>query len=62
MKSPLSRRARWFVVTRYRERHGIDTETGRATAYIVASEKFDVTDQMLSILKSERRPKGKKKT
>jgi hypothetical protein len=50
--SELSRR--WYVVTRYREKNGVDTKTGEPTAYLVASVKYDVTDQMRSIFKSRK--------
>lgn len=46
--SPLGNR--WYVVTRYREREGIDAETGERNPYIVATTKHDVTEQMLVIL------------
>lgn len=56
VKSPLSND--WYVVTRYRERRGVDAETGEPHAYLVASEKFKVTDQMRAILKAM---KGKRR-
>ncbi len=40
---------RWYVVTRYTEKAGIDTETGEQRPYLVAREKFDVSDQMQAI-------------
>ncbi len=53
MKSDLTKPARWYVVTRYTEKCGINTVTGEETAYLVASKKYDVTDQMEAILKME---------
>ncbi len=50
--SPLSKR--WYVATRYTEKHGIDGATGKPHAYLVASIKHDVTDQMTTILKANR--------
>lgn len=48
VQSPLSND--WFVVTRYKEKRGIDTESGDETFYLVAQVKHDVTDQMKTIL------------
>ncbi len=48
VRSPFSD-DRWFVVTRYTEKTGIDTETGKERPYLVAREKFDVSDQMQAI-------------
>jgi hypothetical protein len=53
VKSELTKPARWYVVTRYTERRGISTVTGEERAYIVASKKYDVTDQMEAILALE---------
>jgi hypothetical protein len=50
VKSELTKPPRWYVVTRYVEKHGMDVETGEERAYIVASKKYDVTDQMEVIL------------
>lgn len=52
--SPLGKR--WYVVTRYSVRKGTDATTGEPNDYIVASVKYDVTDQMAAILS----PQGKK--
>jgi hypothetical protein len=49
VQSPLSK-GRWFVVTRYRETLGLNPKTGQQHVYMVATEKFDVTDQMKTIL------------
>ena len=46
--SPLSNR--WYVVTRYRVKDGLDAQTGQKHQYIVATTKYDVTDQMGAIL------------
>ncbi len=51
VKSPLSHR--WFVVTRYTTKSGIDATTGKKHDYLVASVKYDVTDQMRAILFAE---------
>jgi hypothetical protein len=50
VKSELTDPPRWYVVTRYTEKRGISTVTGEEHAYIVASKKYDVTDQMEAIL------------
>jgi len=46
--SPLSRS--WFVVTRFTEKTAAD-----GTKYIVAQQKYDVTDQMEAILSKKGR-------
>lgn len=51
-KSELS--GRWFVVTKYRIKEGIDAGTGEKSKYIVAQAKHDVTDQMRRIISQER--------
>lgn len=50
---------RWFVVTRYREKRGLDAETGEPMAYLVATTKFDVTDQMTVILNTPASQRGR---
>lgn len=55
VKSPLT--GHWFVLTRYRERDGIDLDSGEKTRYLVAQTKYDVTDQMTAILKATTRRK-----
>jgi hypothetical protein len=40
----------WYVVTRYREKEGVGLD-GVRRRWLVASTKYDVTDQMLAILK-----------
>ena len=57
MKSELTKPPQWYVVTRYTEKRGINTVTGEEYAYLVASKKYDVTDQMEAILAKERRRK-----
>jgi hypothetical protein len=59
VKSPLSNH--WYVVTRYRERDGIDLYTGAKTRYLVAQVKHDVTDQMTAILNAHKSPARKRK-
>ena len=44
---------RWYVLTRYREKTGVDTITGEPSCYLVASTKHDVTDQMHTIFASK---------
>lgn len=58
VQSPLS--DRWYVLTRYREREGIDLDSGEKTRYLVAQTKYDVTDQMTAILKAVARRKRKR--
>ena len=43
---------RWYVMTRYTRKEGIDSKDGKPYAYYVATTKYDVTDQMEAILKS----------
>ncbi len=43
----------WYVVTRYRVREGIDAETGAKNQFIVATTKYDVTEQMEAILSAQ---------
>ena len=50
VKSDLTKPPRWYVVTRYVEKEGIDAKTGEKRAYIVASKKYDVIEQMEAIL------------
>ena len=51
---------RWYIVTRFRERDGINTETGEKTRYMVALEKYDITDQMKTILREVSRERTRK--
>ena len=53
LKSDLTKPPRWYVVTRYTVKHGINATTGEKQSYIVASKKYDVTDQMEAILAAE---------
>ena len=46
VKSELTKPPRWYVLTRYKEKRGINPATGDDVAYISASEKFDVTDDI----------------
>lgn len=48
--SELTRPPRWYVATRYTFKHDIDAKTGDKHSYIVASKKYDVTDQMETII------------
>jgi hypothetical protein len=52
MKSPLT--GQWYVATRYSIKNRIDAETGEERSFLLASVKYDVTDQMNAILKAER--------
>ncbi len=45
---------RWYVVTRYREKEGTGLD-GERHRYIVATTKYDVTEQMKTILKARGR-------
>ena len=40
----------WYVVTRYKVREGTDAATGEKNQFIVATTKYDVTEQMEAIL------------
>lgn len=58
VKSTLLKPHRWFVVTKYvikRATAATGPNAGATGTYLVAKEKFDVTDQMTSILKAHRR-------
>ena len=48
LKSNLTKPPRWYVATRY-----IRKVSASGMAYINASKKYDVTDQMEAILKAE---------
>lgn len=52
VKSDLTKPARWYVATQYVVKRGINS-AGEKHSYIVATRKYDVTDQMEAILKSE---------
>ena len=52
-KSDISNPPRWYVVTRYKFKEGINTETGEKSRYLVAQTKYDVTEQMEEILRRE---------
>lgn len=57
MKSTLMKPHSWFVVTRYDIKRAMPVTgpgAGVPGHYLVAREKFDVTDQMTAILKAER--------
>lgn len=59
VESPLTCPSRWFVLTRYVKKDGIDPTTGEQVQYLRAITKYDVTDQMQAILKAKtRRKKG----
>ena len=49
--SPLSKS--WYVVTRYRINDGTDVTSVVKTKFIVATTKYDVTDQMTAILSTK---------
>jgi hypothetical protein len=57
--SPLGNR--WYVVTRFREKAGINPSSGEPTRYMVASIKYDVTDQIDAVVQEYRRVKRRKK-
>ena len=54
-KSELSRPPRWYVVTRYKVKEKVGATTGEKKSFIVASKKYDVTEQIERILKTERK-------
>ena len=58
MKSELTNPPKWYIVTRYRLKKGIDAKNGEKYCYLIASKKYDVTEQMQEILRQEQ--KGKK--
>lgn len=61
VESALTRPSRWFVLTRYQEKKGVNPETGAAVSYLRALVKHDVTDQMRAILKQRTKtPKGRR--
>ena len=60
VRSDLTKPPRWYVVTRYRERRGRHATTGISFAYLIASVKHDVTDQMTAILRAARPRKQRK--
>ena len=61
MKSTLSKKPLWYVVTRYTVKDGINLENGGKTQYLVAHKKYDVTDQMEAILADEKKSLSAKK-
>jgi hypothetical protein len=56
VRSDLTKPPRWYVLTRYREKRGVNMD-GDDVSYLVATTKFDVTDQMDEILKHYRKPR-----
>jgi hypothetical protein len=66
MKSTLTKPARWYVVTKYVQKRGISvfgSNAGETHEYLIAKEKFDVTDQINAIIKAAapKRPRRAKK-
>lgn len=57
VKSMLTKPPQWYIVTRYTVKEGVHPTTGEKHAYLVASRKYDVTEQMEAILKAERKRK-----
>ena len=55
VRSDLTKPPRWYVVTRYVEKDGTNATTGEPMRYLVAQDKFNVTDQMERILADTRR-------
>lgn len=54
MKSALTKT--WYVVTRYEQKRGMcamGRDAGKEYDYLIAKEKFDVTDQMTKIITTE---------
>ena len=52
----------WFLLTRYKNVAGIDPATGEKKRYLRAQEKYDITDQMVTIIREvERRTLARKR-
>lgn len=52
----------WYLLTKYRRRTAIDAVTGERRRYLKAQEKFDITDQMVAIIREvERRISARKR-
>lgn len=49
VRSDLTKPSRWYVLTRYREKRGVNMD-GDDVSYLVATTKYDVTEQMNEIL------------
>jgi len=54
-KSDLTKPPRWYVVTRYKVKTGVNQQTQEKVEYLSATTKYDVTEQMEAILKAESR-------
>lgn len=53
---------RWYLLTKYRKQMGIDPATGEKKRYLRALEKFDITEQMVTIIREvERRTVARKR-
>lgn len=50
VRSDLTKPPRWYVVTRYTIRQGLDVKSGEKKEYLLAQIKHDVTDQMETII------------
>lgn len=61
VRSELTTPNRWFVVTRYRIKSGVDVTTQKPTSYITALKKYDVTEQMTIILNNAARSRKPKR-
>lgn len=58
--SPLANR--WYLLTKYRKQSGVDAATGERKHYLRALEKYDITDQMVTIIREvERRTLARKR-
>lgn len=57
--SDLTKPRRWFVVTRYQIKDGIDPCNGERIQYVKAQTKHDVTEQMDAILAADRKARRK---
>lgn len=55
VESTLTKPSKWFVVTKYTIKRGVNTVTGKDTTYLKATVKHDVTSQMLAILKNRKK-------
>jgi len=60
MRSDLTQPPRYYVVTRYREKNGVDMN-GYPRRYLVAQTKYDVTEQVQALIDAAVRAKRGKR-
>jgi hypothetical protein len=52
----------WYLLTKYRKTIGVDAKTGEKKRFLRATEKYDITDQMVTIIREvERRTQARKR-